>query len=140
MDNKGFIFTLDAVLALIPVFIVIMALSSSNDGALIQPSQQMRLSHQAQDTLDAMAQYQISDLTLIGEISKELNEGDRNGARDLAREFLDENLPGAKYKLIELNQLNGASIISTGDMDDAQNVAVGTKSYGNHSFKLYLWD
>ncbi|HTX60913.1 MAG TPA: hypothetical protein VMC48_01260 [Methanobacterium sp.] len=139
MDDKGFIFTLDAVLALIPVFIIIMALSSSNDGNLILPSQQLRLSHQAQDVMDAMSQYRVSESTLLGEISQALVDNDKDAARDLSQAFLDENLPGANYKLVEINQLNGAAIISNGNMESAQNVAVGTKNYGNHSFRLYVW-
>ncbi|MBU4536358.1 MAG: hypothetical protein KKF16_11290 [Euryarchaeota archaeon] len=47
MDNKGFIFTLDAVLALIPVFIILMTLSGVYHGSLILPAQQIHLSHQA---------------------------------------------------------------------------------------------
>ena len=139
MDDKGFIFTLDAVLALIPVFIIIMALSSSNDGNLILPSQQLRLGHQAQDVMDAMSQYRVSESTLLGEISQALVDNDKDAARDLSQAFLDENLPGANYKLVEINQLNGAAIISNGNMESAQNVAVGTKNYGNHSFRLYVW-
>lgn len=140
MNNKGFIFTLDAVLALIPVFIIILAISSSNTGELVLPSQQMRLSHQAQDTLDAMSNFRHSDLTLIEEISRALNADDENTARTLAREFLDINLPLSHYELVEINKLKGNIIASNGDIDKASNVAVGTKIYGNYIYKLYVWD
>jgi len=144
MDNKGFIFTLDAILALIPVFIVIMAVSGADQGNLIQPSQQVRLNHQAQDILDAMAQYHAGDDTLLEEMVNvlETNNNDGSGvdsAGKLAGAFLDKNLPGANYQLIELNQLN-KTIIYKGDIDKAQNVAVGSKNYRNYSFKLYVWD
>ena len=145
MDNKGFIFTLDAVLALIPVFLVIIAVSGASQGNLIQPSQQVRLSHQAQDTLDAMAQYRNGGETLLEEIVMVLksNNNDVSGvdaARKIAGAFLNKTLPGANYELIELNQLNGETIVSKGVRDKAQNVAVGTKNYGNYCFKLYVWD
>ena len=145
MDNKGFIFTLDAVLALIPVFLVLIAVSGASQGNLIQPSQQVRLSHQAQDTLDAMAQYRNGGETLLEEIVMVLksNNNDVSGvdaARKIAGAFLNKTLPGANYELIELNQLNGETIVSKGVRDKAQNVAVGTKNYGNYCFKLYVWD
>lgn len=145
MDNKGFILTLDAVLALIPVFIVLMAVSCVDQGSLILPSQQIRLSHQAQDALDAMSQYQTSEHTLIEEIVLvlEANNNDATGvyaAGELASAYLDSNLQGMNYKLVELNQLDGATITSKGDMDNAPNVAVGSKNYGDYSFKLYVWD
>lgn len=145
MDNKGFIFTLDAVLALIPVFIVLIAVSNTGQGNLIQPSQQIRISHQAQDTLDAMAQYRTGDETLLEKMVTVLkaNNNDESGvdaARKLAGAFLDKTLPGANYELTELNQLNGKKIISKGNRDKAQNVAVGSKNHGNYSFRLYIWD
>ncbi len=145
MDNEGFVFTLDAVLALIPVFIVLMAVSGVDQGSLILPSQQIRLSHQAQDALDAMAQYRTSENTLIEEMVMvlEANNNDAagvDGAGKLASAYLDDNLPEMNYKLVELNQLDGATIISKGDMDNAPNVAVGSKNYGDYSFKLYVWD
>ena len=144
-DNKGFIFTLDAVLALIPVFIVLMAVSGVDQGNLILPSQQIRLSNQAQDTLDAMAQYPNTDNSLLEEMVMVLKANNNDGAgvnaaKDVVRGFMNKTLPGRNYKLVELNQLNGDTIISRGDMDDAQNVAVGLKNYGNYSFKLYVWD
>lgn len=145
MDNKGFILTLDAVLALIPVFIVLMAVSCVDQGSLILPSQQIRLSNQAQDALDVMSQYHISEHTLIEEmvLILEANNNEAtgvDGAGELAHAYLDSNLQGMNYKLVELNQLDGATITSKGNMDNAPNVAVGSKNYGNYSFKLYVWD
>ncbi len=145
MEDKGFIFTFDAVLALIPVFIVLMAVSSVNMGSLIQPSQQVRLSHQAQDSLNLMAQYQNPGGTVLEEISTVLKANQNNpagidAAKKIADGFLDKNLPGMKYKLIELNQLKGATITTNGNIDEAENVAVGNRKYGNYSFQLYVWD
>lgn len=145
MDNKGFIFTFDAVLALIPVFILLMAVSSVNMGSLIQPSQQVRLSNQAQDSLNLMAQYQNPGGTVLEEISTVLKANQNNlagidTAKKIADTFLDKNLPGMKYKLIELNQLKGSTITTNGNVDGVGNVAVGNRNYGNYSFQLYVWD
>ncbi len=144
-DDKGFIFTIDAFLALIPVFILLMAISSMNQGGLILPSQQVRLSNQAQDALDVMAQYHISESTLIEEMVRmlEVNGTGTSGvdsAGELASVYLKDNLPGMNYELVEMNQLNGKTITSNGTRDNALNMAVGTKNYGNFCFKLYVWD
>lgn len=145
MDNKGFIFTVDAVLALIPVFIVLVTVCGVDQGSLILPSQQVRLNHQAQDALDSMSHYNSTQNTLIERMVIVL-EKDNNGqagvhaAGDLARAYLDNDLRGMEYKLVELNHLDGATIISKGDIDNAQNVAVGSKNYDGYSFKLYMWD
>lgn len=141
-DDKGFIFTLDAVLALIPIFIVLTAVSSVDPGSLILPSQQIRISNQAQDTLDAMAQYPNTDNSLLEEMAMALkaNDNDASAAKEVIQVFMDKNLPGMNYELVEINQLKGDTIISRGDRNTAQNVAVGSKNYGNYSFKLYVWD
>ena len=145
MDSKGFIFTFDAVLALIPVFIVLVAVSGINQGCFTLSSHQVRLDHQAQDSLDLMAQYQDSRGIVLEEIVRILQVNHNNpagidAAGKIAQEFLDKNLPGKKYKLVELNQLNGAAITSNGNLDGAKNLAVGSRSYGNYSFQLYVWD
>jgi hypothetical protein len=145
IDDKGFIFTIDAFLALIPVFIVLITVSGVDQGSLILPSQQVRLSHQAQDTLDAMAQYQVTESTLIEEMVMvlEANGTDASGFDDackLAGDYLDNNLQGMNYKLVELNHLDGETMASKGNMAEASNVAVGTKNYRGYCFKLYVWD
>lgn len=145
MDKKGFLFTFDAIIALISVFIVIMAVSSADQGGLILPSQQVRLSQQAQDTLDLMAQYRNSDITILEEIALILMTNNNNGtgiteAGKIASAFLDKNLPGVNYQLVEINQLNGTIITSKGNMQNAGNVAVGSRNHGNYCFKLFVWD
>lgn len=73
----------------------------------------------------------------------EANNNDEYGvdtASKLAGVFLNKTLPAANYELTEINQLNGKTIVSKGKMDTAQNVAVGSKTYGKYSFKLYVWD
>jgi hypothetical protein len=144
MDKKGFIYTFDAILAIIPVLIVIIAVSSANQGEMILPSQQIRLHHQAQDTLELMSQYHDSDITVLEEITLILKENNNSAtgveaAAKIASSFLEKNLPGANYQLLELNQLN-ATIISKGNMENADNVAVGSLNYGYYSFKLFVWD
>ena len=54
MDDKGFIFTLDAAMALIIIFIALAAVASTNE---FSSTPQIRLSHSAQDTLETMATY-----------------------------------------------------------------------------------
>ena len=144
MDKKGFIYTFDAILAIIPVFILIISVSSVNQGEMILPSQQIRLHHQAQDTLELMAQYYDSDITVLEEITLVLKANNNSAAgveaaEKIASSFLEKNLPGSNYQLLEINQLN-ATIISKGNMENADNVAVGSINYGNYSFKLLVWD
>ncbi len=145
MDERGLALTFDAVLALIPVFIVIMSVANLGSSHLTPSSLQTQLSHQAQDSLDLMAQYRDhGQLTILEEITTTLESNHNNAtgvnaATLIAGQFLNKTIPGMKYAFIELKQLNKASIASKGDLKDAENVGVSSRSYGNYTFQLYVW-
>ncbi len=140
MDDKGFIFTIDAALALIPLFIVLATIANITDDYITSQSHQTRLAHDAQDSLEIMT----TNGTLEN-ITNTLTINNNNAtgiaiAGQQSSAFLSKTLPGMKYNLTEVNQLNGTSIASNADMKDAKNIAVGVRNYGNYTFKLYVWD
>ena len=61
-------------------------------------------------------------------------------AGQVAGSFLNKTLNGSNYRLTEETQLKGKVIASNADMKGASNVAVGVKSCGNYTFKLYVWN
>ena len=63
MDKKGFIFTFDAVLALIPLFLTIILISNLS----VAPNSQSQviISQSAQDCLDILAASQIEERTVM---------------------------------------------------------------------------
>lgn len=143
MDDKGFIFTIDAALGLIVIFIVLAAVVSVNDSQLSQ-SQQIRISHDAQDTLETMATHKTGPegFTVLQNVAAILTAYDKSGideAGQVAGEYLNKTLGSAKYNFAEVNQIN-STIAANADMKDANNVAVGVKSCGDYTFKLYIWD
>jgi hypothetical protein len=144
MDERGFAFSLDAVLALIPVLIVVAAVTGLNYDPLTTESH-VRLSHSAQDSIEAMAHYKQDDgsntLQDISNILKE-NQNDETGIKNagqIAGSFLNKTLKGANYSLTEETQLKGKVIASNADLNSADNVAVGVKNCDNYTFKLYVW-
>ena len=144
MDERGFAFSLDAVLALIPVLIVVAAVTSINYDPLTTESH-VRLSHSAQDSIEAMAHYKQNDgsntLQDISNILKE-NQNDETGIKNagqIAGSFLNKTLNGTNYSLTEETQLKGKVIASNADLKSADNVAVGVKNCENYTFKLYVW-
>ncbi|MCE7699254.1 MAG: hypothetical protein K8E24_010725 [Methanobacterium paludis] len=144
MDERGFAFSLDAVLALIPVLIVAAAVTGLNYDPLTTESH-VRLSHSAQDSIEAMAHYKQDDgsntLQDISNILKE-NQNDETGIKNagqIAGSFLNKTLKGANYSLTEETQLKGKVIASNADLNSADNVAVGVKNCDNYTFKLYVW-
>lgn len=146
MDEKGFAFTLDAVLALIPVLIVFAAVTTANYAPLMTSFQEARLPHTAQDSIEAMDHYTESDgFSTLEDISNTLKENNNDGtgiksAGKIANHFLGETLNGKHYTLTEESQLKGKVIASNAELKDAKNVAAGVKSCGNYTFKLYVWN
>jgi len=146
MDNKGFIFTLDSALALVSLLIVLSVVAHISDAQSTYSSQQIRISHDAQDTLETMATYKSSleGFTVLQNITNTLiaNNNDATGvaiAGQIASLYLNKTLGSAKYNLTEINQLN-TTIVANSNMKNANNIAVGIRSYDDYTFKLYIWN
>lgn len=145
MDNNGFIFTMDAALALIIVFIALAAVANVNNSSS-SPSSQTRLFHNAQDTLETMAAYKTGPegFTVLQNIAIVLaaNKNDKTGINEAGQEagvYLNQTINSTKYNFTEINQLN-ATIAANADMKEANNIAVGVKSCDGYMFRLYIWD
>lgn len=142
MDNNGFVFTLDAALALIIVFIALAAVASITESPL---SSQIRLSHNAQDVLETMATYNRSpeEHSVLQNVASILsaNKNDQTGIKEagqVAGAYLNQTLNSTKYNLTE-TQIN-ATIAANADMEEASDVAVGVKSCDGYIFRLCVWD
>ena len=143
MDDKGFIFTLDAAMALIIIFIALAAVASTNE---FSSNPQIRLSHSAQDTLETMATYKkdpegftvLQNITVTLTASKNSQEGIKE-AGQLAGAYLNQTLGSTKYNLTEINQIN-TTIAASADIKDADDVAVGIEGCDGYMFRLCIWD
>ncbi|MGB9936393.1 MAG: hypothetical protein ACPK7O_01605 [Methanobacterium sp.] len=144
MDNNGFIFTLDATLALIPIFIILAAVVSTGNPD-IHSSEQIRLTHSAQDALENMARIQNGTESNIFQKMAyilSLNNNSDNSIKETGRisgSYLNKTLGNLKYNLTEISELN-KTIAFNGDMKNAKDISVGFKSYENYIFKLYVWN
>ncbi|MDD3985433.1 MAG: hypothetical protein PHY59_06045 [Methanobacterium sp.] len=144
-NNKGLFFSIDMVLALIPIFILILTITNTN----IFPTHPYITKNyfiEAQDTSELMAQcIGFDDYTILEEISQALSEGKDPiqaivSARNIAEPFLKKNLGNRNYLLVEMNYLKGMEITSKGNFKDAKNVGVAVKTNGNYIYKLYVWE
>jgi len=143
MDEKGLIFTSDAVLALIPVFIIIVAVANVSDSGSV--SKQVRYIQDAQDTLEIMTANQnglnsnvLQNIASILALNNNSEEGIKE-AEKIAGPYLNKALGNSKYSLMEISERN-KTIASRGDIKEARDISVGFKSYGKYIFKLYVWN
>lgn len=137
MDEKGLVSTLDAVLALIPVFIIIAAVANVSDPGY--SSKQVRYIQDAQDTLEIMTSSNVlqntaSVLTLNNNSKEGIHE-----AGKIAGPYLNKTLGNSNYSLMEIGELN-KTIVSSGDIKKADDISVGFKSCEKYIFKLYVWN
>jgi hypothetical protein len=145
MDDKGLIFTLDAALALIPIFLVVVAVANFGDSGLISPSQQIRFVQDAHDTLEIMGTDQsglksnvLKNMATVLIENNNSEEGIQE-AEEIAGSFLNKTLGNSKYSLTEINQLN-KTIASNGNINNSNDASVGFKSCENYIFKLCIWN
>jgi hypothetical protein len=139
MDQKGFIFTFDAVLALIPLFLIMVLISNLPVSSDAQS--QVTLSQDAQDYLDVLASSRINEHSVLDSMVQALKTGKDSGveeAREIAKPVLDNLTAGKSYQLLETSQLNGTIIISQGNLDSSPSVASATRNCGNYTFVLYV--
>lgn len=145
MNEKGLIFTLDAVLALIPVFIIIAAVANVGDSGSLYSSKQIRHIQDAQDTLEIMTTNQNGlNSNVLQNISSilALNNNSDGGVQEagkIAGPYMNKTLGNSKYSLMEISELN-KTIVSRGDIKKAGDISVGFKSCEKYIFKLYVWN
>jgi hypothetical protein len=138
MDDEGFIYTLDALLAIIPVLIVIIALGNvpSSSNSLITKTG----CDDAQDAFDVLADYQDENKPVMQAMvdALEVNEDENRikKAESLIKPFLCKYLAGKSFELTETSQLNGTIIASQGNVDLSPNIQVASKNWGNYAFQL----
>lgn len=137
-EESGIFFCYDAILALIPIIIIVAAVSQIH----IDPSvsnQQLATFHQAQDTLNLMSvEYNPYEPSILEQVSSSVSDNNLESADKIADNWLKNRLENRKYRLVEVNHLNGREICSSGDLDKAHIVVVAVKSQNSYIYKLYV--
>jgi hypothetical protein len=136
-EECGIFFCIDAVLALIPIIIIVAAVAQ----IYIDPSVsnlQLVMFHQAQDTLNLMSVKNNYEPSILEQVSSSISDNNLDSANKIANTWLENRLENKTYRLVEVNHLNGREICSSGDMNSAQIVVTAVKSQNSYIYKLYL--
>lgn len=142
MDEKGFAYTMDAVLALIPVMIVLFGIS--NFSASPELPIGIHSSQKAHDTMDLMVNYcDGNDQSVLERVSTILTQGNNsqisiNSAGEIASNFLGKNIAGSEYLLIEEKQLGGKKLAGNMELKNTDNIATASRNCGNYTFRIYV--
>lgn len=144
LDNKGSFYIIDAILAVILLLIVFLAINATITMPTHDYSYETRDIKTAQDIMELLSgKVDFEDESFISEISAILNEGEnsKESIREVSRiskSKLDSH-DLENYRLVETNVLNNVVLTSKGDWDNAENISVATRTYGEYSFTLSTW-
>ena len=144
LDNKGSFYIFDAILAvflLLTVFLVVNSAISIPTHDYSYESKDIRV---AQDVMELLSgKVDFNDNTFLGEISTILDEGEHSEesireVSEISKRKLDSyNLKN--YRFTESNVLGGEVLASSGDYKKADDVDVASRTYGDYSYSLSIW-
>ena len=144
LDNKGSFYIIDAILAVILLLIVFLAINATITMPTHDYSYETRDIKTAQDIMELLSgKVDFEDESFISEISAILNEGEnsKESIREVSRISKSklDSYDLENYRLVETNVLNNVVLTSKGDWDNAENISVATRTYGEYSFTLSVW-
>ncbi|MEE0934984.1 MAG: hypothetical protein U0L42_04860 [Methanobrevibacter sp.] len=143
-DNKGSLYIIEAILA---ITILLVAVLVVNTVISIPSPDYSYESHDlvsAQDTMEILAgKIDFEDQTFLGEITTILKEN-KNSKKSISEvsEICQNKLDSFKftnYKFCENNKLKGKVLAYKGNDNNAKEVSVATRTYGDYSYTLYVW-
>ena len=144
LDNKGSFYIIDAILAVILLLIVFLAINATITMPTHDYSYETRDIKKAQDIMELLSgKVDFEDESFISEISAILSEGEnsKESIREVSRISKSklDSYDLENYRLVETNVLNNVVLTSKGDWDNAENISVATRTYGEYSFTLSTW-
>jgi len=146
-DNKGFLSLLDGILAILILFIGLLAFNAVLNFHAPTPYDNYVDSKVANDVMELMVlkidENSYSTLDSIVAILKandnNLDYETKNNIANIAGNFLNKTIPDKNYLLAENNVLDGETIVSKGDILTAFNISTTTRNLGEYSFTLSVF-
>lgn len=135
---------MDAILAIFLLLIVFLVINTATTLPTSDYSYESKEIRTAQDTMELLSgKIDFNDNTFLAEISNILKEG-KNSKESIRQvsEISKDKLNSYKlknYMLTENNILKGKVLASKGDYNKANDVDVATRTYGDYSYTLYIW-
>ena len=144
LDNKGYFYIIDAFLAVVLVLIVFVIVNSAISISTPDYSFDSKDSSNAQDIMELLSEkINFTDSTFLEEISDILkdNKNSKTSVRQVSEicenKFSQFNLKN--YRFSENNILKGKVLASSGDYSKASEVSAITRTYGDYSYTLSVW-
>ena len=144
LDEKGSFYIIEAVLAITLLMTVFLIVNSVISIETPDYSYESRDTAIAQDTMEILSgKIDYRDQTFLGEISEILkeNKNSKRSVEEVSQISKDkfQRLNIENYQFCENNVLKGKVLAASGDLNDAGDVTVATRNYGEYSYTLSVW-
>ncbi|MBQ7927208.1 MAG: hypothetical protein IJ287_00460 [Methanobrevibacter sp.] len=143
-DNTGSLYIIEAILAIIVLLIAILVVNTVISVPSPDYSYEAHDLASAQDIMSSLSgKIDFDDQTFLGQISTILKEkkNSKKSIREVS-EICQNKLDDFKltnYKFCENNKLKGKVLAYRGNDNNAKEVSVATREYGDYSYTLYVW-
>jgi hypothetical protein len=145
LDDKGSFYIFDAILAIFLLLTVFLIVNSTISLPTTDYSYESRDIRTAQDVMELLSgKIDFSDKTFMEKISTVLEEGEnsKESIREVSKLSEDrlDSYEIENYCFTENNVLDGEVLASSGDYKKATNVNVASRTYGDYSYSLSIWE
>ena len=143
-DNTGSLYIIEAILAITVLLIAILVVNTVISIPSPDYSYESHDLVSAQDIMSSLSgKIDFEDQNFLGQISTILKEK-KNSKKSISEvsEICQNKLDGFKvinYKFCENNKLKGKVLAYRGNDNNAKEVSVATREYGDYSYTLYVW-
>ena len=143
-DNRGSFYIFDAILAVFLILLAFLVVNSVISIPTEDYSYESKEIRTAQDVMELLSgKVDFEDRTFLEEISAILEEGENSKesigeVSEISQRKLD-SYDIKNYSFTENNVLDGKVLASSGDYKKADNVDVASRTYGDYSYSLSIW-
>ena len=144
LDNKGSFYIFDAIIAVVLILLVFLVVNTTISLPTSDYSYESKDIRTAQDVMELLSgKVDFDDRTFLEEISAILEDGENSKesigeASEISKRKLD-SYDLKNYRFTENDVLDGEVLASSGDYKKADNVDVASRTYGDYSYSLSIW-
>ena len=143
-DNRGSFYIFDAILAVFLILLAFLVVNSVISIPTEDYSYESKEIRTAQDVMELLSgKVDFDDRTFLEEISAILEDGENSKesigeVSEISKRKLD-SYNVKNYRFTENDVLDGEVLASSGDYKKADNVDVASRTYGDYSYSLSIW-
>lgn len=144
-DNKGYLAIFDGLIAIIllfTIFLIFNLVASTPNSSISTTVSDFK---DSQDIIEQLTtKVNITDVSFLQHITSILKEG-KNSKKSIVvvSKLCEEKFKNlgltSNYYFTETNYLNNEKIISSGNIDAANNITTTSRTYDDYCYVLYVW-